>query len=115
MNLLVIVMLIILIAGFIGLAIYAFRQKQSLETAFARLSMLTGDDESAPGQEPEMVLTLRVIDPIGVARRESRSARVAADHLPVMVRKRVYEQVMREVGAELQERDIEAEMKVEYR
>jgi hypothetical protein len=115
LNLAVGFILLLLLAGFIGLAIYAFRQKRQLDTAFERLSALTGNDESAWDREPEMVLTLRVIDPIGVAKRESKSARVVADHLPVTVRKRVYEQVMREMGEELLARGIETEMNVEYR
>lgn len=90
------------------------RQGQLLHSTLQRLESLGGDIEN-PGADPYMVLTVRVIDPIGVAKRESRSARIVADHLPNMVRRRVYQQVMREVGAELAERGVEAEMKVEYR
>ncbi len=66
-------------------------------------------------QDPELVLTLRVLDPIAIAKRESRSARVLADRLPVMVRKMVYQEVMRELEAELAEREIDVEMHIEYR
>lgn len=89
------------------------RQRYQLQAAEDQLEALagsTGDD-----REPEMVITLRVIDPIGLAKRESRSARLLADRLPVMVRKMVYEQVMKELGEELRERQIEAEMAIEYR
>lgn len=101
----------------IGSALLFFqlrRQGELLNNALHRLETLGGDID-APGTEPYMVLTVRVVDPIGVAKRESRSARIVADHLPNMVRRRVYQQVMREVGAELAERGVEAEMKVEYR
>ena len=101
----------------IGSALLFFRlrrQGELLDNALTRLESLGGDIDDADS-EPYMVLTVRVIDPIGVAKRESRSARIVADHLPNMVRRRVYQQVMREVGAELAERGVEAEMKVEYR
>ncbi|SFM56911.1 hypothetical protein [Marinobacter zhejiangensis] len=65
--------------------------------------------------EPEMMLTLKVLEPVVVAKRESRSARVVADRLPVMVTKMVYQRVMQEVAEEMAQRDIQVEMKIEYR
>jgi len=70
-------------------------------------------DES--GVDPELVLTLKVLDPIAVAKRESRSARILADRLPVMVSKMVYQEVMKELEQELQEREIDVYMQLEYR
>lgn len=66
-------------------------------------------------REPEIVLTLKVQDPIALARRESRSARMLADRLPVMVTKLVYQEVMKELQKELEERDIDVIMQLEYR
>lgn len=70
-------------------------------------------DEAAT--DPELVLTLKVLDPIAVAKRESRSARILADRLPVMVSKMVYQEVMKELEQELQEREIDVYMQLEYR
>ncbi|WP_372985361.1 hypothetical protein [Marinobacter sp.] len=70
-------------------------------------------DESSA--DPELVLTLKVLDPIAVAKRESRSARMLADRLPVMVSKMVYQEVMKELEQELQEREIDVYMQLEYR
>jgi len=66
-------------------------------------------------QEPELVLTMRVLDPIALAKRESRTGRALADRLPVMTRKMVYQEVMKELETELLERDIDVEMHIEYR
>lgn len=77
--------------------------------------MMESDDITDPDNDPELVLTLKVVDPIALAKRESRSARVLADHLPVMVRKMVYQEVMKELEQELEERDIEVQMHIEYR
>lgn len=63
----------------------------------------------------EMILTLRVRDPIALAKRESRSARMLADRLPVMVKRLVYQEVMKELEMELAGREIDVEMKLEYR
>ena len=77
--------------------------------------MMENDDIATSEQKPELVLTLRVLDPIAVAKRESRSARVLADKLPVMVRKMVYQEVMKELEEEMTEREIDVEMQIEYR
>jgi len=66
-------------------------------------------------REPELLLTLRVRDPIALAKRESKSARMLADRLPVMVKRLVYQEVMKELEMELAEREIDVEMKLEYR
>ncbi|MDO6442377.1 hypothetical protein [Marinobacter sp. 2_MG-2023] len=82
-------------------------------------SMMAGIDEkdTAPGmeKEPELILTLKVLNPIDVAKRESRSARLLADKLPVMVRKMVYQGVMKELEEEMIQRNIDVEMNIEYR
>ncbi|PVY78177.1 hypothetical protein C8D92_102214 [Tamilnaduibacter salinus] len=108
-----VIVLLVLIAVQAWLLYAARRQRQNLEKALETVESLS--DGSVSDAEPEMVLTLRVIDPIGVAKRESRSARVVADYLPVLVRKQVYQQVIREVGAELSERGIDADLNIEYR
>jgi hypothetical protein len=71
-----------------------------------------GPDDS---REPQLVLTLLVQDPIAVARRESRSARMLADRLPIMVTKLVYQEVMKELQKEMQEREIDVIIQLEYR
>lgn len=88
-------------------------QKSALAEAMKTLGAIDGAVDVLP--EPDMVLTVKVLDPITVAKRESRSARVLADHLPVMVRKMVYQQVMTEMGEQLSSRGIDVEMNIEYR
>ena len=88
-------------------------QKSALAEAMKTLGAIDGAVDALP--EPDMVLTVKVLDPITVAKRESRSARVLADHLPVMVRKMVYQQVMTEMGEQLSSRGIDVEMNIEYR
>jgi len=66
-------------------------------------------------REPDLILTLKVLNPIAVAKRESRSARVLADKFPVMIRKMVYQGVMKELEEEMVERGIDVEMHIEYR
>jgi hypothetical protein len=88
---------------------------QVLEQRKVIARMMENDDIADSEQEPELVITLRVLDPIALAKRESRSARVLADKLPVMVRKMVYQEVMKELEAEMTEREIEVDMQIEYR
>lgn len=104
-------------AGLLSLTIVLFwqlqLQKSALAEAMKTLGAIDGAVDALP--EPDMVLTVKVLDPITVAKRESRSARVLADHLPVMVRKMVYQQVMTEMGEQLSSRGIDVEMNIEYR
>lgn len=88
---------------------------QVLEQRKVITRMMEQEDIAAPEKEPEVIITLRVLDPIALAKRESRSARVLADKLPVMVRKMVYQEVMKELEEELAEREIDVEMQLEYR
>ena len=88
---------------------------QVLEQRKVIAQMMENDDIADSEQQPEMVITLRVLDPIALAKRESRSARVLADKLPVMVRKRVYQEVLKELENEMAEREIEVDMQLEYR
>ena len=88
---------------------------QGLEQRKVIARMMENDDIADSEQEPELVITLRVLNPIALAKRESRSARVLADKLPVMVRKMVYQEVMKELEEEMTEREIDVEMQIEYR
>ena len=100
----------ILLVLFIGFVCW-----QVLEQRKVIARMMENDDIADSEQEPELVITLRVLDPIALAKRESRSARVLADKLPVMVRKMVYQEVMKELEEEMTEREIDVDMQIEYR
>ncbi|PPI83277.1 hypothetical protein KEHDKFFH_15005 [Marinobacter maroccanus] len=105
--LMVLSILLVLFSGFVCW--------QVLEQRKVIARMMENDDIADSEQEPELVITLRVLNPIALAKRESRSARVLADKLPVMVRKMVYQEVMKELEEELTEREIDVEMQIEYR
>ena len=105
--LMVLSILLVLFSGFVGW--------QVLEQRKVIAQMMENDDIADSEQEPELVITLRVLNPIALAKRESRSARVLADKLPVMVRKMVYQEVMKELEEEMTEREIDVEMQIEYR
>ncbi|MCD1647201.1 hypothetical protein [Marinobacter adhaerens] len=105
--LMVLSILLVLFSGFVCW--------QVLEQRKVIARMMENDDIADSEQEPELVITLRVLNPIALAKRESRSARVLADKLPVMVRKMVYQEVMKELEEEMTEREIDVEMQIEYR
>lgn len=88
---------------------------QFLEQKKMIAQMLENERIPETSQDPELILTLRVLDPISLAKRESRTGRLLADRLPVMTRKMVYQEVMKELEVELEERDIDVEMHIEYR
>lgn len=105
--LMIVSILLVLFSGFVCW--------QVLEQRKVIAQMMESDDIADSEQEPELVITLRVLNPIALAKRESRSARVLADKLPVMVRKMVYQEVMKELEEEMAEREIDVDMQIEYR
>ena len=109
MTVLLLVIALIL-AVFSGFLCWQVMEQRKLIEQMTETDQLTGLEKG-----PELVLTLRVLDPIALAKRESRSARLMADKLPVMVRKMVYQELMKELEAEMAEREIEVEMHLEYR
>lgn len=104
----------LLLAVFSGFLCWQVTEQRKL---ISRMMAQTVESEhqSLLEKEPELILTLKVLNPIAVAKRESRSARVLADKLPVMIRKMVYQGVMKELEEEMVERGIEVEMHIEYR
>jgi len=100
----------LILAVFSGFLCWQVMEQRKLIEQMTETDQLTGLEKG-----PELVLTLRVLDPIALAKRESRSARLMADKLPVMVRKMVYQELMKELEAEMAEREIEVEMHLEYR
>ncbi|MCK7548455.1 hypothetical protein ACFQGA_11660 [Marinobacter koreensis] len=109
-------MLTFLLAISVLLSLFsAFLYWQTLEQKKIIRQILAREDMDEIGDDPELVLTVKVRDPISVAKKESRSARFLADHLPVMVSKMVYQEVMKELERELAERQIDVDMQIEYR
>ena len=68
--LMVLSILLVLFSGFVCW--------QVLEQRKVIARMMENDDIADSEQEPELVITLRVLNPIALAKRESRSARVLA-------------------------------------
>ncbi|MFO7528413.1 MAG: hypothetical protein R6W86_06365 [Marinobacter sp.] len=109
-------MLILLLVLSVILVLFSgFLYWQILEQRRVIRQIMEQDRIDESGGDPELVLTLKVLDPIAIAKRESRSARILADRLPVMVSKMVYQEVMKELEQELQEREIDVYMQIEYR
>lgn len=104
----------LLLAVFSGFLCWQVMEQRKLISRMMAQT-IEGDEISSLEKEPDLVLTLKVLNPIAVAKRESRSARVLADKLPVMVRKMVYQGVMKELEEEMVERGIDVEMHIEYR
>ncbi|MCL7944604.1 hypothetical protein [Marinobacter sp. ATCH36] len=105
--LLVLSLILVIVSGWLF-----WRVKRQQRIIDETLSESYGPDNT---RNPEILLTLRVLDPIALAKRESKSARMLADRLPVMVQRLVYVEVMKELEIELAEREIDVEMKLEYR
>ncbi len=101
--------LLIALSGLIGwLCVHLRDQRRRLEHTLARMAM-------ADDPEPEMLLTVRVHNPIEVAHRESVPARMISGYMPDTVRRMMYRQLLRELDEALSERGIDSEIQVEFR
>lgn len=63
---------------------------------------------------PDMLITIEVSDPIGLAKKRSDLAKLVGDMLPIMVKRIVYEEVRKETIKELQRQNVEATVKIQY-
>jgi hypothetical protein len=63
--------------------------------------------------KPEMRLTVKIKDPITLAKREDKMARLIADFMPSLIVRKVYEQVKDEVSQGLIDKQVEAEVEIE--
>ena len=106
---------LLLIVSLLLLAACGFLYMRIREQQAVIDELREADPDPLPDADPEMILTLRVKDPIGLAKRESQSARKLADRLPVRVTRMVYQEVRKELEEELLEREIDTEINVEYR
>lgn len=102
-------LVLVLLIGLSGWTLFQLRQhRRRIQHALARVA----DPEMPP---PEMLMTVRVLNPIDVARRESTGARLVGDYMPETVRRIVFRQLTSELDEALSERGIESEISVEYR
>ena len=108
MHYLLSLVLVLLIALTTWLWRRAVEQRERLEHALTRIA-----DPDTP--EPEMLMTVRVLNPLEVARRESASARLIGGYMPETFRRMVFRQLTEELDDALSERGIESEISVEYR
>ncbi len=63
--------------------------------------------------KPEMQLTVRVKEPIALAKREDKMARMFADFLPALIVQKVYEQVRDEIKQGLIDNQVDADVEIE--
>lgn len=61
-----------------------------------------------PSQKPEFRISIEIIDPIALANRESKLARIATGIAPDFVTKEVYKQVRKEIILIMKERGVDA-------
>lgn len=108
-----IILLLVLSLLLTAVSAWLFWQVHSQKALIDELRRENQDPDD--GRDPEFILTLCVQDPIAVAKRQSRSARMLANRLPVMVTRLVYQEVMKELQKELEERNIDVIMQLEYR
>ncbi|MDY6797295.1 MAG: hypothetical protein SVX28_00890 [Pseudomonadota bacterium] len=106
---------LLLIVSLVLLAVCVFLYIRIKDQQAVIDELLEASSDPVPDVDPEMILTLRVKDPISLAKRQSQSARKLADRLPVMVTRMVYQEVRKELEKELREREIDTEINVEYR
>jgi len=63
-------------------------------------------------EKPEFRISIEVIDPIGLANRESKLARIATGIAPNFVTKEVYKQVRKEIILIMKERGVDANVTI---
>ncbi len=83
-------------------------QRDRLEHALARVA-----DPTTPA--PERLLTVRVLNPVEVACRESTPARWISGTMPDTTKRLMFQKLVEELNDALNERGIESDINVEFR
>ncbi|WP_323754290.1 hypothetical protein [Marinobacter sp.] len=105
----------LLITSFVLACLSGLLLWQLLEQRKMIEQMLEREDIPEHPPEPELAIVLKVLDPIGLAKRESRAGRLIGDRLPTTATKMVYQEVLKELTNELEAREIDVDMQIEYR
>ncbi|MCP5170243.1 MAG: hypothetical protein H6999_10885 [Hahellaceae bacterium] len=112
---------LLLVLVFTGLLYQRLRQQSAqLASTYEEVTRLQtiideykkGDAECAV-EEPAMRLSIKVNNPMVLAKRESKAAKFVGDLLPDLIEQKVYEQVRDEIAVGLKEKDVDAEIKIE--
>ncbi|MDM8517096.1 hypothetical protein QUF76_12915 [Desulfobacterales bacterium HSG16] len=69
-------------------------------------------DDQSVSQKPQLRVAIEVLDPIHIARRESKLACLVTGIIPDFVTKEVYKNVQKEVSISMKERDIDANVTI---
>jgi len=94
------------------------KQQKSLAEANQQITRLTNlvegiVDDKDMATEPAMRVTVRVTDPITLAKRKSIPAQFVGDLAPTLITREVYKQIKKEIAKSLKEQEIDAELKIE--
>lgn len=109
--------LLLLIGLGLGAGLVAlFMRYREVSRQLRRLSEELGasDDvaRQALAQGPDMALSIEILNPLELARANSRIGSSLAGVAPGLVRRRVYQTVSREVAVELEERGVQARVEL---
>ncbi|MBF0238915.1 MAG: hypothetical protein HQM12_14520 [SAR324 cluster bacterium] len=108
-------------AGLLAVSLYQLKLRQSrqMEALFSdirelqqSLKMELSPSESNGSRKPGVFLSIKIRDPLGVARKESKLAPLVADIAPGIVTREVYKQVRKESLQMLAQRGVEADVDI---
>ncbi len=98
---------------FVGIVVEsAFFYNYVKATRPARDCDLLPESNVRADKGPEYRVAIEILDPISVARRESKLARLVTDLAPTLITKEVYKRVQKEVGESMDQRGIESKVTV---
>lgn len=110
--------LIALLAGLTGIAVhYSMILRKSLDRArtdIDALRKLASDNLAGinASEEPYIRMVVEIKDPIALAHRESRLAKLASGTAPNLVIKKVYEQVVAETREQMKGKKVDANISI---
>jgi len=110
---------IVVLLAVVGLAVLVVQAYMRLRGMRARVNRLAADLDNADAEVQRALadtggrrLVIDVLNPLAVARANSRVGAQVAGVAPGLVRNRVYEEIQRELGEQLSERGIDAEIEI---
>ena len=106
--LLIIVSILILQIAYLYYSIYKLKKIYYSKDSVFKNSAIMGEND--PMKEPDYRILIEIMNPLLIAQKESSLAKSIMDVAPTIVKKKIYEESMKEITREMKLREIDSKI-----
>jgi len=110
---------VILVAGMVLVSALFYRYVAKISELVTQMKRDVEELQNSKAEEPRLLaqepglrVAIEIVDPVALAKRESKLAQVAADIAPNLVAREVYKQIREEIALAVEKRGIDANVTI---